>query len=193
MLSRRTFLEIAAALRLAAPSGLLRRAARQKKERNWPSSPPFGSTSPIAQHFGDRFLVGYPRKGRWHHPEMDVVSLYVHQKPEGDQSQARAEEFGFQVYPTIREALRCGGDKLAVDAVLLIIEHGDYPRNAKGTGALSALRVLPAGGGGLRAGWARRSGVQRQAPLLRHGQGQEDGGRFQAAGVFPCWRDPPSR
>ena len=42
------------------------------------------------------------------------------------------KEFGFTVYPTIAEALRCGGDKLAVDAVLIIGEHGDYPRNEKG-------------------------------------------------------------
>ena len=82
-----------------------------------------------AQHFTDRFLVGYPNEGRWHHPNMKVVSLYVDQKPEGDQSEDRAREFGFSVYPTIAEALRCGGDKLAVDAVLLIGEHGDYPQN----------------------------------------------------------------
>lgn len=85
-----------------------------------------------AQHIGDRFLVGYPRDGAWHMPDMKVVSLYVDQKPEGDQSEARAKEFGFQVYPTIAEALRVGGDKLAVDAVLVIGEHGDYPRNDKG-------------------------------------------------------------
>ncbi len=36
------------------------------------------------------------------------------------------------MYPTIAEALRCGGDKLAVDAVLTIGEHGDYPQNEKG-------------------------------------------------------------
>ena len=36
------------------------------------------------------------------------------------------------MYPTIAEALRCGGDKLAVDAVLSVGEHGDYPRNEKG-------------------------------------------------------------
>ncbi|HUQ91676.1 MAG TPA: hypothetical protein VM120_08340 [Bryobacteraceae bacterium] len=85
-----------------------------------------------AQHMGDRFLVGYPMRGRWHRPEMKVVSLYVDQKPEGDQSQERAKEFGFQVYPTIAETLRCGGDKLAVDAVLIIGEHGNYPKNDKG-------------------------------------------------------------
>lgn len=85
-----------------------------------------------AQHMGDRFLIGYPYNGRWHKPDMKVVSLYVDQKPDGDQSEVRAREFGFQVYPTIAETLRCGGDKLAVDAVLIIGEHGNYPKNDKG-------------------------------------------------------------
>jgi hypothetical protein len=85
-----------------------------------------------AQHIGDRFLVGYPRDGAWHKPDMKVVSLYVDQKPDGDQSAARAKEFDFKVYPTIPETLRCGGSNLAVDAVLVIGEHGDYPRNDKG-------------------------------------------------------------
>jgi hypothetical protein len=85
-----------------------------------------------AQHIGDRFLIGYPHNGEWHMPDMKVVSLYVDQKPEGDQSAERAKEFGFQVFPTIAEALRVGGDKLAVDAVLIIGEHGDYPTNEKG-------------------------------------------------------------
>jgi hypothetical protein len=85
-----------------------------------------------AQHMGDRFLVGYPYGGVWHKPDMKVVSLYVDQKPEGDLSGGRAREFGFEVYPTISEALRCGGKELAVDAVLIIAEHGNYPRNEKG-------------------------------------------------------------
>jgi hypothetical protein len=85
-----------------------------------------------AQHIGDRFLVGYPRGGTWHKPDLKVVSLYVDQKPAGDQSGERAKEFGFPVFPTIAEALRCGGGKLAVDAVLVIGEHGEYPRNEKG-------------------------------------------------------------
>jgi len=85
-----------------------------------------------AQHMGDRFLVGYPYAGMWHKPDMKVVSLYVDQKPEGDLSGERAREFGLQVYPTVAEALRCGGKSLAVDAVLIIAEHGNYPRNEKG-------------------------------------------------------------
>jgi hypothetical protein len=85
-----------------------------------------------AQHIGDRFLVGYPYAGAWHKPDMKVVSLYVDQKPEGDLSAARATEFGFQMYPTIAETLCCGGKELAVDAVMIVAEHGDYPRNEKG-------------------------------------------------------------
>ncbi len=85
-----------------------------------------------AQHFADRFLVGYPVDGRWHRPDARVVSLYVDQRPDDDQSVDRAREFGFQVYPTVAEALRCGGSDLAVDAVLIIAEHGDYPDNEKG-------------------------------------------------------------
>jgi len=84
------------------------------------------------QHIADRFLVGYPVAGAWHRPDMKIVSLYIDQKPEGDQSAQRAKEFDFTVYPTIAEALRCGGDKLAVDAVLIVAEHGNYPRNEKG-------------------------------------------------------------
>ena len=85
-----------------------------------------------AQHFADRFFVGYPYGGKWNRPDCQLVSIYVDQKPEGDQSEDRAREFGGKVYPTIAEALRCGGDELACDAVLIIGEHGEYPDNEKG-------------------------------------------------------------
>jgi hypothetical protein len=84
------------------------------------------------QHMADRFLVGYPHNGSWHIPNAKVVSLYVDQKPEGDLSEIRAREFGFRVYPTIAETLRCGEDRIAVDAVLIVAEHGDYPTNDRG-------------------------------------------------------------
>jgi hypothetical protein len=85
-----------------------------------------------AWHMGDRFLVGYPIEGKWHQPALEVVSAYIDQFPKNDLSRKRAKEFGFKIYPTIAEALRCGGDKLAVDAVLIIGEHGDYPTNEIG-------------------------------------------------------------
>lgn len=82
-----------------------------------------------AWHMGERFLAGYPRKGEWHRPPIDVVSAYVDQFPKNDLSRQRAKESGFTIYPTVAEALRCGTDTLAVDAVLIIGEHGNYPTN----------------------------------------------------------------
>ena len=86
-----------------------------------------------AQHFVDRFLWGYGWNGRHHQPPIDVVALYVDQVPDIDLSRGRAKIFPkLKIYPTIAEALTRGGEKLAVDGVLLIGEHGIYPRNEKG-------------------------------------------------------------
>ena len=85
-----------------------------------------------AWHMAERFLWGYPEQGRWHKPPIDVVSAYVAQYPKNDLSRSRAKEAGFTIYPTIAEALRRGGYKLAVDAVLLIGEHGEYAVNQLG-------------------------------------------------------------
>ncbi len=126
MLTRREFLQTS-----AAAAGLLAAGADAPPKRLAIVATIYKYLS-HAQHIGDRFLVGYPYAGAWHKPNIKVVSLYVDQKPEGDLSGARAGEFGFQVYPTIAEALCCGGKELAVDAVLIVAEHGDYPRNEKG-------------------------------------------------------------
>ena len=86
-----------------------------------------------AQHICDRFLEGYGWNGRHHRPEMDLVSLYVDQVDERDLSRERAARFPqLDIYPTIADAVTLGGDDLAIDGVLLIAEHGDYPDNAKG-------------------------------------------------------------
>ncbi len=86
-----------------------------------------------AQHFIDRFLEGYGWNGRHHRPPMDLVALYVDQVKDNDLSRDRAERFpSMVIYPTVADALTLGGSDLAVDGVLLIGEHGDYPTNEKG-------------------------------------------------------------
>lgn len=85
-----------------------------------------------AWHMAERFLVGYPIRGKWHKPELDVVAAYVDQFPENDLSRKRSQEFGFPIYPSVADTLRCGGEMLAVDAVLIIGEHGDYPKSEYG-------------------------------------------------------------
>src|SRR5262245_60114134 len=131
MLTRRTFLQAAGAAMCGDP---LIRAVDQ-------AAPPRKRLAVVttlwnyhshAWHMAERFLGGYPFRGKWHHPEINVVSAYVDHTPAGDLSRLRAKESGFTIYPTVAEALRCGGDKLAVDAVLQIGEHGDYPVNEIG-------------------------------------------------------------
>jgi hypothetical protein len=85
------------------------------------------------QHIVDRFLEGYGWNGTHHHPEMDLIALYVDQVGADDLSRDRARRFpSMKIYKTIAEALTCGTRKLAVDGVVVVGEHGDYPKTPKG-------------------------------------------------------------
>lgn len=130
-LSRREFIGAIGASVLAAPLGAAEPSATTKPKRLAVVTTLWTYRS-HAWHMAERFLAGYPREGKWHRPPVKVVSAYVDQRPQGDLSAQRAEEFGFEVYPTVAEALCLGKDKLAVDGVLLIGEHGSYPTNEIG-------------------------------------------------------------
>ncbi len=85
-----------------------------------------------AQHFIDRFLLGYAWEGGWRKPEVDLVSLYVDQFPEKDLARGTAARHGVPIYSSIAEALTLGTGRLAVEGVVIIGEHGQYPKNEKG-------------------------------------------------------------
>jgi hypothetical protein len=78
-----------------------------------------------------KILEGYNYDGGAR-PNLQVVSMYVDQRPAGDMSPALAAKYKFTIYKTIAEALRRGGNTLAVDGVLSIGEHGKYGTNALG-------------------------------------------------------------
>jgi len=108
MLTRRQFIQTAAATTAAAQMSPKRIALVVSNYR---------FLSP-GQQLGDRFLVGYPLDGAWHMPDMKVVSVYIDQHAEGDLSAERSAQFGFQVVPTVADAVR------SVDAVLIAAEPG---------------------------------------------------------------------
>ena len=86
-----------------------------------------------AQHIVDRFLDGYGWNGAHHYPPMDLVSLYVDQVGRNDLSRERAARHpGMKIFPSIADTLTLGTGRLAVDGVVLVGEHGNYPRNEKG-------------------------------------------------------------
>ena len=78
-----------------------------------------------------KYLEGYNQDDQPPYPRSKIVSMFTEQAPKSDMSRERAKKYSVPIYRTVAEALTLGGDKLAVDGVLLIGEHGDYPTNDK--------------------------------------------------------------
>ncbi|MCA9178370.1 MAG: hypothetical protein KDB14_28110 [Planctomycetales bacterium] len=57
----------------------------------------------------------------------EMVSLHVLQTPESDMSRRMAAAHGVRLSDSVADALTLGGDKLAVDGVVLVAEHGEFP------------------------------------------------------------------
>ncbi|HEY7159448.1 MAG TPA: twin-arginine translocation signal domain-containing protein [Gemmataceae bacterium] len=85
-----------------------------------------------ADNIVTRFMEGFSIVGKSYPPPCRVASLYIDQVTDLDIGRPLAKRWGVPVFKSIAEALTLGRDKLAVDGVLLVAEHGDYPRNDKG-------------------------------------------------------------
>jgi hypothetical protein len=78
-----------------------------------------------------KYLEGYNQDNRLPYPRNRIVSMFTEQVPKADMSRERAKKHDISIFRTVADALTLGGEKLAVDGVLLIGEHGDYPTNDK--------------------------------------------------------------
>ncbi|VTR97166.1 hypothetical protein [Tuwongella immobilis] len=85
-----------------------------------------------AYHICGRLLDGYFKGKAYHFPEIGIASMWVEQISANNLSKSVCHDYGIRDCANIEEALTLGTGKLAVDGVLLICEHGDYPTNAKG-------------------------------------------------------------
>lgn len=86
-----------------------------------------------AHNILENFLTDYLFNGKRLASPCEIVSFYVDQRsPDGDTTDEVARRFKIPVYRTIAEAMTLGGKELAVDAVLSIGEHGEYPFNRLG-------------------------------------------------------------
>jgi hypothetical protein len=141
--SRRKFLASAAALTLAGGVGANGQAGEPTLSRARPGRLPTEGRKPLAvittvyrplshaYHIAGRFLYGYARGGKLHVPGQYVAAIQCDQMPDNDVSRELGRAYDIRTPRTIEEALLQDG-KLAVDGVLLIGEHGNYPRNPKG-------------------------------------------------------------
>ncbi len=84
-----------------------------------------------SDNFITRLLEGYWINDTYYSPPCDVASICVEQEHAADVSTRLARSWGVRKYDTIRDALTLGSDTLAVDGVLIVGEHGDYPTNVR--------------------------------------------------------------
>jgi hypothetical protein len=75
----------------------------------------------------ENFLEKYPFNGEMIDPGVDIVSFWGDQFGQNDMSRQISRDYKIPIFKTIDEALCLGGKNLAVDAVLAIGEHGNYP------------------------------------------------------------------
>ncbi len=122
---RREFLQLAA-VAAASPAG----AAQSSRKKIAAIS----STYFLRSHSDDlitRDLEGYWIGEKFYKPPVEVVSMYLDQVHPADLAHKLSMAYGFPIRKSIEDALTLGTGKLAVEAVLLVCEHGEYPFNNK--------------------------------------------------------------
>src|SRR5262245_13977090 len=139
--SRRLFLATAAAIGVAAHGETVPDAPPLSRTR--PPKLSIKGRKPLAcitsvyrplshsYHIAGRFVHGFAVGNKLHVPKQYLHSLWAHQVPDNDLSCDVCRRFGVKLARNIEDALLSGG-KLAVDGVLLIAEHGNYPLNDRG-------------------------------------------------------------
>jgi hypothetical protein len=76
-----------------------------------------------------KILEGFDLYGQHTGSRIEIASLYLDQVPDNDMGHGMAAKHGVPLFETIGEAMTLGGQDINVDGVLLIGEHGEYPRN----------------------------------------------------------------
>lgn len=131
-LSRRSFCQSTVAGLLGA--SVVSAAEQQAASKKLPRVAAINSIYRLrshSYHIAGRFIHGYTINGQQHQPPFQLVRMFNDQSPTDDLGPSVCKKHGVELAKTAEEALGPNGT-LDVDAVLLIIEHGDYPVNAFG-------------------------------------------------------------
>ena len=92
----------------------------------------WGAPSSHADWIINKLIDGYWWQGAHTPSRIDIASIYLHQHDTSILGQKVAKAKGIPVFRTVAEALTLGGEELAVDGVVIVGEHGDYPTDLKG-------------------------------------------------------------
>jgi hypothetical protein len=65
-------------------------------------------------------------------PALKLASMYIEQFTDRDMARAMAKKYDVPLFDTIERAVTVGSDRIPIDGVISIGEHGSYPANDKG-------------------------------------------------------------
>ena len=135
LFSRRTMLGITGMAGLTALTGISSAAVAgtaAKRPRIACLVSYWGAPRSHADWIITKLLDGYWWDGAHTPSRVEVVAIYIHQLPESGLGQKIAKSKNIPIFKTAAEAVTLGGKELAVDGVVIVAEHGEYPTNLKG-------------------------------------------------------------
>jgi hypothetical protein len=133
--TRREMLGMASIAGLAALTGVAPGAVAQtvqKRPRIACCVSYWGATRSHADWIIAKLMDGYWWQGAHTPSRVEVVSVYIHQFNESALGQKICKSKNIPIFKTVGEAVTLGGKELAVDGVVIVAEHGEYPTNLKG-------------------------------------------------------------
>lgn len=133
--SRREMLGIAGMAGLATLTGISTDAVggtEPKRPRIAVLATYWGATRSHADWLVTKLIDGYWWQGAYTPSRVEVASLYLHQHDTSLLGQKVANAKGIPIFKSVGEAVTLGGKELAVDGVVIVGEHGDYPKDLQG-------------------------------------------------------------
>src|SRR5215468_5890254 len=130
-LSRRDLLKAGASVSLALPPS-------ERRVTHLPRTPDRPKLAVILTSYGPtshglcyctKLLEGKQFDDHFEEPRCDVVAIHQMEVGKGDIGVETARKHSVPMYQSVAAALCRGGDKLSVDGVVIIGEHGSYPWN----------------------------------------------------------------
>lgn len=135
LLTRREMLGITGIAGLAALTGIAAGTVpqtAQKRPRIACLVSFWGAPGSHADWIITKLMDGYWWQGAHTPSRVDVVSVYIHQIDTSELGQKICKSKGITIFKTVGEAVTLGGKELAVDGVVIVGEHGNYPTDLKG-------------------------------------------------------------
>ena len=132
LFTRREMLGLAGVAGLTALMGVPVPQQTQKKPRIACLTTYWAAPRSHADWILTKLLDGYWWQGAYTPSRVEIVSVYIHQLEESGLGQKICKAKGIPIFKFAREAVTLGGEELAVDGVVIVGEHGNYPTDLKG-------------------------------------------------------------